>query len=104
MQDSTQKGPEHPQRLCGNNFHNCNLVWQIQHGSSPRIENNNVETCLIGFIVSRGSAPRIEGNSLHCALVSVGMVMEKSAGNIFNNTFNYVSNGKIATVDYSHAF
>ena len=78
-----------------NNFHNCNLVWQIQHGSSPRIEDNNVETCLIGFIVSRGSAPRIEGNSLQCALVSVGMVMEKSSGNIYNNTFNYVSNGKI---------
>ena len=78
-----------------NNFHNCNLVWQIQHGSSPRIENNNVETCLIGFIVSRGSAPRIEGNSLQCALISVGMVMEKSSGNIYNNTFNYVSNGKL---------
>ena len=44
----------------GNNFHNCNLVWQIQHASSPRIEGNNVETCLIGFIVSRGSSPRIQ--------------------------------------------
>ena len=82
-----------------NNFHNCNLVWQIQHGSSPRIENNNVETCLIGFIVSRGSSPRIEGNSLRCALVSVGMVMEKSSGNIYNNTFNYVSNGKFPIVN-----
>ena len=77
-----------------NNFYNCNLVWQIQHGSNPRIEHNNVETCLIGVICSGRSAPRLENNKIQCAVISVGMFIENSTGTIFNNVFKYLSNGK----------
>ena len=76
-----------------NNFHNCNLVWQIQHGSSPRIENNNIETCLIGFICGSKSSPRLEQNTFQCVVISIGMVIEGAGGNINNNTFLYMSNG-----------
>ena len=76
-----------------NNFHNCNLVWQIQHGSSPRIENNNIETCLVGFICGSKASPRLEGNTFQCVVISIGMVMEGAGGNITNNTFLYLSNG-----------
>ena len=69
-------------------------MWQLQHGSSPRIEQNSVETCLIVFMVSGGAAPRIESNTVTCAALSLGLVMDQSAGNIYNNTFNYVTNGK----------
>ena len=68
-------------------------MWQLQHGSSPRIEQNSVETCLIVFMVSGGAAPRIESNTVTCAALSLGLVMDQSAGNIYNNTFNYVTNG-----------
>ena len=76
-----------------NNFHNCNLVWQIQHGSSPRIENNNIETCLVGFICGSKSSPRLERNTFQCVVISIGMLMEGAGGNITNNTFLYLSNG-----------
>ena len=76
-----------------NNFHNCNLVWQIQHGSSPRIENNNIETCLIGFICGSKSSPRLEQNTFQCVVISIGMVIEGARGNIINNTFHYMSHG-----------
>ena len=69
-------------------------MWQLQHGSSPRIEQNSVETCLIVFMVSGGAAPRIESNTVTCAALSLGLVMDQSAGNIYNNTFTYVTNGK----------
>ena len=44
----------------GNNFHNCNLVFLLQHGASPTITNNNVETCLIGFICGARAHPKVE--------------------------------------------
>lgn len=31
-----------------NNFHNCSLVFLLQHGAAPTIVDNNVESCLIG--------------------------------------------------------
>ena len=43
----------------GNNFHNCNLVFLLQHGASPTITNNNVETCLIGFICGARAHPKV---------------------------------------------
>ena len=43
----------------GNNFHNCNLVFLLQHGASPTITNNNVETCLIGFICGARADPKV---------------------------------------------
>ena len=44
----------------GNNFHNCNLVFLLQHGASPTITNNNVETCLIGFICGARAHPKVK--------------------------------------------
>ena len=76
-----------------NNFTNCNLVWQLQHGSCPRIEHNNVDTCLVGMIAAGQSAPRLEHNTFSNILLSIGMFIENSAGNIYNNIFRYVSNG-----------
>ena len=76
-----------------NNFHNCNLVWQIQHGSSPRIENNNIETCLVGFICGSKSSPRLERNTFQCVVISIGMLMEGAGGNLSGNTFHYLSHG-----------
>ena len=43
----------------GNNFHNCNLVFLLQHGASPTIVSNNVETCLIGFICGARAHPKV---------------------------------------------
>ena len=76
-----------------NNFHNCNLVWQIQHGSSPRIEKNNIETCLVGFICGSKSSPKLERNTFQCVVISIGMVMEGAGGQITGNTFCYLSHG-----------
>ena len=64
-------------------------MWQLQHGSSPRIEQNSVETCLIVFMVSGGAAPRIESNTVTCAALSLGLVMDQSAGNIYNNSIRF---------------
>lgn len=76
-----------------NNFHNCNLVWLIQQGASPRIVGNAIETCLIGFICGSRSVPRIESNMFHCILMSIGMFIEDSTGCLVDNKFHYVSNG-----------
>ena len=76
-----------------NNFHNCNLVWLIQHGASPRIVENNVETCLIGFICGARAMPRMERNTFHCILMSIGMFIEDSMGCLSGNVFRYVANG-----------
>ena len=76
-----------------NNFHNCNLVWLIQQGASPRIVENNVETCLIGFISGSRAMPRIEANTFQCILMSIGMFIEDSMGCLSRNVFHYVANG-----------
>jgi len=76
-----------------NNFHNCNLVWLIQHGANPRIVENNVETCLIGFICGARAMPRMERNTFHCILMSIGMFIEDSTGCLSGNVFRYVANG-----------
>jgi len=77
----------------GNNFHNCNLVFLLQHGASPTITNNNVETCLIGFICGARAHPKVEKNLFHCILMSIGMFIEDSRGTVTNNIFQYVANG-----------
>jgi len=77
----------------GNNFHNCNLVFLLQHGASPSIVNNNVETCLIGFICGARAFPKVEHNLFHCILMSIGMFIEGSRGTVTKNIFQYVANG-----------
>ena len=91
----------------GNNFHNCNLVFLLQHGASPSIVNNNVETCLIGFICGARAFPKVqifvkeillnffvkvEQNLFHCILMSIGMFIEGSRGTVTKNIFQYVAN------------
>lgn len=76
-----------------NNFYNCNLVWQLQHGACPRIESNYVDTCLVAVIASGQSQPRIEHNTFSNILISIGMFTESSAGNLYKNIFKYISNG-----------
>jgi hypothetical protein len=76
-----------------NNFHNCNLVFLLQHGAAPAILDNNVETCLIGFICGSRALARIERNVFHCVLMSIGMFIEDSRGSVVSNVFQYVANG-----------